>query len=241
MNHQRGQSMVEFAVGASVVALLLLGTVTIGGLQEVQRRGIVAAREAAFFGTWVGQRVGNAALRNQLAGAHFDDAGLENATGRARLAGKGDVSLTASTMGAPGRSAAAVQTLITPLQVAGGFLGGGFDLRDSGYRTGVLRTQISGTAGLPTPFDNLRLRFDQPYALLGDAWASGSPLQVERRAGGLVPSHALTSLSALWRPFTAALGLLEPSLRQLCLGLIEPDRVPEDRLGPGPRQGPARC
>jgi hypothetical protein len=233
--------MVEFAVGASVVALLLLGTATIGGLQEVQRRGIVAAREAAFFGSWVGQRQANSALRTQLEDSHFDDPGLENATGLARLARKGDLTLTASTLGAPGRSASAVQVLLTPLQVTGGFLGGGFDLRDSGYHTGVLGMQISGTAGLPPPFDTMQLRFDQPYALLGDGWASGSAQQVERRTGGLVPSHALTSLAALWRPFTATLGLLEPSLQQLCLGLIEPDRLPEDRLGPGPRQSPARC
>jgi hypothetical protein len=94
---------------------------------------------------------------------------------------------------------------------------------------------------MPVPFRTLQLRFSQPYALLGNDWSASGPSHVARRAGGLVPTHVLTPLSRIWRPLSAPLSLFEPSLRDLCFGLLEPDRVPEDRLGPGPVQRPASC
>jgi hypothetical protein len=45
----------------------------------------------------------------------------------------------------------------------------------------------------------------------------------------------------MWRPLLAPLALLEPSLGDLCFGLIEPDRIPEDRLGAGRTALPRGC
>src|SRR5690242_5891184 len=85
MRRHSGQSMAEFAACAAVLALLLLGTATISGYQEVQRRGVVAAREAAFEGAWLAGRAGSRPLQEQLAQQHFSDPGLTNATGRAAV------------------------------------------------------------------------------------------------------------------------------------------------------------
>jgi hypothetical protein len=236
-----GQSMAEFAAGVALLGMLMLGCISIGSLQEVQRRAIVGAREAAFQRLWLAHASDNGSLRQQLANEHFADAGLINATGTAMLLQPVDVDLTATQSSAPGRGSAAVDFLFRPLRAADGFLGGAFDLRDSGYQTGVISTHLDGASRMPPPFDRLVLRFDQPYGLLGDDWSASGPSQVRHRASGLVPTHLLTPLSNLWRPLSVPLSLFEPSLRELCIGLIEPDRVPEDRLDPGPTQRPASC
>jgi hypothetical protein len=237
----RGQSSAEFAAGVAVLGALALGSISIGGLQEVQRRGIVAAREAAFQGEWLARHGGGDSLSLQLGNEHFNDAGLTNATGTSRMLQSGDVSLWADVSGAPGRGAAAVDFLLRPLRTVGGFLGGGFDLDDSGFQSGIVSAEVRGADQMPAPFRSLHLRFDQPYALLGDNWSASGPPHAGRRAAGLVPTHVLTPLAAIWRPMSAPLALFEPSLRELCFGLIEPDRVPEDRLGPGSRQAVATC
>jgi hypothetical protein len=233
--------MAEFAAGVAVLGMLALGCISVVGIQEIQRRGIVAAREAAFQAEWLRQRSGVESVREQLARENFDDPALTNATGTARMLRPADVELTAATGGAPGRGAAAVEFLFQPLRAAGGFLGGNFDLGDDGFLTGIVRTSLGGADRMPEPFNSMQLRFDQPYALLGNDWSASGPSHAGRRAGGLVPTHLLTPLSALWRPLSVPLSLFEPSLRDLCPGLIEPDRVPEDRLGPGPLQRPASC
>ena len=233
--------MAEFAAGVAVLAMLTLGSISVVGIQEVQRRGIVAAREAAFQAEWIRQRTGVDSVREQLAREHFDDPALTNAVGTARMLRPADVELTAEVGGAPGRGASAVGFLFQPLRAAGGFLGGNFDLDDDGFLTGIVRTSLGGADRMPQPFSSMRLQFDQPYALLGNDWSASGPPHAARRAGGLVPTHLLTPVSALWRPLSAPLSLFEPSLRELCLGLVEPDRVPEDRLGPGSVQRPASC
>lgn len=239
MKWQSGQSMTEFAVCAALLSLVLLGTVTIGGYQEVQRRTIVASRQAAFEGGWLADRSSAQSLSSRLATLHFDDPALIDATGRSREVDADKIRVTSSSESVPGQGAIATNFLLTPLRVAGGFLGGGFDLDERGFRTGTVSAQISPNPHLPSPFTDLRLQFDQRYALLTDAWNAANPRHVARRAGGLVPTRALTSMSGLWQSLLAPVSLLEPSLRQLCLGVIEPDRIPADRLEPGQQAGVA--
>ncbi len=96
MKLQRGQSMVEFAIGCAVMALLLLGSLTIAGYQQVQRRAATSAREAAFQGAWIGARADRAAALRQIAWSRFDDPALVDATGRAAYVGKDDVAVAVS-------------------------------------------------------------------------------------------------------------------------------------------------
>jgi len=119
------------------------------------------------------------------------------------------------------------------LRAASGFLSSGFDLRGDQLVAGEVRAQIAALPGLPSPFDALELEFSAPFALMADGWHAGGPPHVARRAGGLVPTERLSGINELWRPLSVPLAIVEPSLRELCLGLIEPDRIPEDRLGPG--------
>jgi hypothetical protein len=229
--------MAEFAACAAVLGLLLLGTATISSYQEVQRRSVIAAREAAFEGAWLAGRAGSRPLQDQLAQQHFSDPGLTDPTGQAAVVDPEAVRLTGSDTQLSGQAAIATRLLLTPLRTAGGFLGGDFDLDERGMRAGLVSTDIVGADHLPAPFRDLQLRFDQRYALLADAWNAGSPQHVARRAGGLVPGRTLSSMSSIWRGLLAPVSLLEPSLQRLCLGVIEPDRIPEDRLDEGVATG----
>jgi hypothetical protein len=240
MKRQSGQSMTEFAAGSALLVLLLLGALSLGGYQEVDRRIVIAARQSAWQQSWL-PAADSAALARQLHDAHLADAGVRDPAGRTRLVAGEDLALTTSQRSTSGVAGAAADLMLAPLRTASSFLGSGFDLRDDGLQQGNLRAHIAPLRGMPAPFDTLELDLNASWALLGDAWHAGSTRHVRQRAGGLVPSARLTAVNAIWQPLAVPLGLVEPSLGQLCLGLIEGDRVPEDRLGPGSTPLPGGC
>jgi hypothetical protein len=240
MNRQAGQSMTEFAVGMAAMALMLLGSVTIAAYQETQRRAAIAARQASFEGAWLGRRHDSAAVARRAAELHLQDASLVDAFGE-RYIDPADISAVASTGPAPGRAQTAARAMVEPLRVAGGFLGRDFDLRTDGLLTGTIDVAIQPNPALPQPFSGMSVELQQPFALMTDAWNASAASHVRSRTAGLVPTSTLSGLQALWRPLLAPLSLVEPSLSRLCLGIIEPDRVPEDRLGAGRSALPGRC
>ncbi len=241
MTLQRGQSMTEFAVGLAAMTLLLLGSITIAGYQEVQRRIAIAARQAAFQGAWLGTRAGRADTLRRVAEFHLDDPGLIDAVGRGRYVNSSDITVAASAQPAPGLAHGAAVAMVEPLRVAGGFFGGDFDLSADGLLDGSISVDIAPGPYRPEPFDAISVQLRQPFALMTDAWNAAGVTQVRSRTAGLVPTTTLSGLQALWRPLLAPLALIEPSLSQLCLGIIEADRLPEDRLGTGRTALPGRC
>ncbi len=233
--------MTEFAVGAAVLSLLLLGSITIAGYQEVQRRTAIAARQAAFEGAWRGAGSDRAMLVRDVVARNLDDAALTNAGGQDRYVLRSGINATATDLPPPGLSRDAARAMVAPLRVAGGFLGGNFDLRTTGLLSGTVNVEIGPQARLPQPFNTMTVQLRQPFALMTDAWNAGNARHVLNRSSGLVPTSALTGMQSLWQPLIVPLSLIEPSLSQLCLGLIEPDRIPEDRLGAGRSPLPGRC
>jgi hypothetical protein len=241
MMRQYGQSMTEFAAGSAVLGLMLLGAVALAGYQEVDRRNALAARQSAWLHSWKPQFSVSEAELDFLHDDLFSDQGVVDASGRHLLVDREDLALQGGSGSPDGVAGASTQILLAPLRVASGFLGSGFDLSSGGLVRGHVRARIEPLARLPEPFRSLELHLQTPFALLGDAWHSGSVRQVRSRAGGLVPASRLAALNALWQPLSVPLGILEPSLRELCFGLIEPDRIPEDRLGPGRTPSPRDC
>jgi hypothetical protein len=233
MRAQAGQSITEFAVGAAVFALLLLGSITIAGYQEVQRRMAIAARQSAFASAWAGARANHTQSLREAARRHLDDPAVIDAFGRNPYVTGSAITATASLHASPGVSGTAMRAMLTPLRAAGSMMGGDFDLSADQLLQGTLTVPLARQPALPQPFGSLSLEFRQPVAIMIDAWNAAGVDHVRRRARGLVPASALTGVQALWRPLAAPLSLLEPALGELCLGLIEPDRVPEDRLGAG--------
>lgn len=233
--------MTEFAVGAASLSLLLLGMLALGGYQEVDRRSVVAARQLAWQDSWLMAAADPAARVRQIHHAHFSDSGTLDPAGRLLLVGDDRLELEAGRAPPTGLAGTTAQALLLPLRTASGFLGAGFDLDESGLARGVVRAHIGPLRGMPAPFSTLELSLQTPYALLGDAWHAAGSTHVRARAAGLVPTGRLAAISNLWGPLSVPLGLLEPSLRGLCPGVIEPDRIPEDRLGPGHTPLPGAC
>ncbi|MEO6187107.1 MAG: TadE family protein [Steroidobacteraceae bacterium] len=238
MKKQSGQSLIEFAVGAASLTLLMLGSITLAGYQQVQRRTTLAAREVAFENAWL-QDDDPGSLQG-VAELQLQEPGL-TASGDHPYVSQSGVAVAVRQQRAPGLAGTAAHAMLDPLQVAGGFLNGNFDLPAGRYIAGTVTVDIDPRPGMPQPFRGLSLQFKQPFALQEDAWNASGARHVRSRAHGLVPSTALSGLQSIWRPLLSPLALLEPSLEDLCLGLIEPDRIPEDRLGAGRTPLPKGC
>jgi hypothetical protein len=241
MNHQHGQSMTEFAVGAATLSLLLLGALLLAGYLEVDRRVVMAARDQA----WQGALPPDPADADETARAvhlqSLSDSGVLDPSGRLLLVRDDGVAVQRSRRQLGGVAGAAGDILLAPLRVTSGFLGSGFDLSDRGLFHGNVQASVDAIAAMPAPFSELDLQFSTGFGRLVDGWHAGSVRHVVTRAGGLVPTGQLRTLNAIWRPLSVPLGVVEPSLGQLCLGLIEAERIPEDRLGPGRTPPPGGC
>lgn len=241
MRSDSGQSMTEFAAGASVMALLLLGVLTLAGYQEIDRRGVLASRQLAWQQSWRQEPADIAAVARGLHQMHLADSGAHDPHGRRLLVAEEDVVIQSQAADLSGVAGVAGQAMLSPLRIASGFLGAGFDLSAEGLTQGLVESRIAPIESLPEPFASLELRLQARHGLLADAWHAGGIGHVRQRAGGLVPTNRLQALNAVWRPLSLPLGILEPSLRKLCFGLIEPDRIPEDRLGSGRTPLPDAC
>lgn len=241
MRRLRGQSLVEFAAGAAAMSLLLLGTILLGGYQEVDRRGLFAARQQAHEGSWLAGRTAGDPRAQMLHAMHLADPGVSGPFDGRQYVARDGVEITQATGAAGGVAADAAMAMLTPLQAAGGFLNSSFDLANDGLVRGQVRLHLPPPAGAPGPFSGLDLQLTATYALLGDAWHAAGPGHVTGRASGLVPGSALAGFTQLWQPLLAPIRLLEPSFGKLCLGMVEAERVPEDRLGRGYSPLPGAC
>jgi hypothetical protein len=219
----------------------MLGSVTLAGYQEVQRRTVVAAREVAFRNAWSAGQGGQEPALQRATQRQVLEPGLIETTGGNRYVAPSGISVSTATQQAPGLAGAVTHLLLAPLRVSGGFLGGKFDVPAGGYATGAITVDLAPQPDLPLPFRDLALQFRQPFALQADAWNAAGVSHTGSRAGGLVPGTVLSGLQSMWRPLLAPLALIEPSLADLCFGLIEPDRIPEDRLGAGRTPLPTGC
>jgi hypothetical protein len=239
MNCMRGQSLVEFSVGCTLLALLFVGTLALVDMQDTQRRTLVAARQAGFEQMWLHGR--GEEMQARLQAAHFDpNEGADRFVSGMPLRTASLV--MESRRGAlPGTTATASEVLLRPLQAAGGFLGSNFDLDTGGFQAVTVRSSLQRAPEWVVPFDALPLTMQHTMTLVADGWNAGSATHVGQRTSGLVPTSAMRSVSNLWRTLAAPLALVEPNLDQLCLGLIEPERVPEDRLGAGTTALPGDC
>lgn len=221
----RGQAMAEFAIAASVLAMLLLCMPVLCRWHELQHASIEAARRAAFEGSWRAAGAGGAdtePIRQSL----FPDAGDAAQVSADRV--QANLALGSE----PGLAGQSERALLLPFRVAR-LLNGGFDLQAPLLYTARVRVALTRPSQLPDPFAQVPIEFNERYALLGGNWASSGPAQVADRAGGLVLSRAVPPLRTMVQWSARMLSVLEPALRQLCLGQVDPERVPADRLGPG--------
>ena len=212
----RGQAMVESLAATLVLTPLLLVVVQLSTLQAAEQAAVGASRAAA------------------LAAHH----GLDAATGplsseRIRSLFFADVEADASVATGAARQAPSAElaedialAIIVPARVVGT---GDLELA----RSQAISARVSVDpplvyeAIMPAPE---RARVSAGLPLMVDDWDADGAAEVWRRTAAL----STTGRIAAWRVPLTTLGtpmrLLEPAMERLCLGRIDPDIVPEDRL-----------
>ena len=212
----RGQAMVESLAATLVLTPLLLVVVQLSTLQSAEQAAVGAARAAA------------------LAAHH----GLDAATGplsseRIHSLFFADVAADASVATGAARQAPSAElaedialAIIVPAQVVGT---GDLELA----RSRAISARVSVDA--PLIYEAImpaaeRARVSAGLPLMVDDWDADGAAEVWRRTAAL----STTGRIAAWRgPLTTLatpMRLLEPAMERLCLGRIDPDIVPEDRL-----------
>jgi hypothetical protein len=228
--------MVEFAVSATVLAVLPLGMVLLGRYHDLQMTAIQAARYSVFDSTWWRDRRSAAEAQQLLRDRLFAESSWKDPWGAENLIdAQSDVHRESTEGAPPGRSAAVTRFILRPLVAVSGFLGDRFDVDQNGFHTAQLRVSVRDQHGMPAPLDALGIELHESAALLGDAWNASGPAHVRQRVSGLVATSLAAEARSLLRPLDAPIALIEPAVRRLCWGRIDPEVVPADRLAPIPR------
>lgn len=244
-----GQALVEFLVTAALLVPLFAGIVVVGRLQDLRAQTEQSARYAAFARAFetppadVQSQVRVRFFGDPNAPVRADDArtGAQVETTanphwrdplqarRAFVASAEDVAVTAADRIPPGRAGAVLETMASTADRVSSVAGGRFDVERRGYHEVSVRVRV---AELPSVFATDPLTLDVRANVFGGDWSSSGPAQTATRSTALSPATLIRRVRTLLAPVEWALTALEPAFGQLCLGRVDAELVPVDRLGP---------
>jgi hypothetical protein len=226
-----GQALIEFCIMVGVFVALGIGMQVLSGWQRLQRQAVIAARETAFSAAWNPRLAGVPDLQARMAALHLDGVGtVAPGTGQSLLERDPGPAVQVADASPPGTTPNLLVQVLRPLRAVGGFLGSEFALQQQGFAQATVALHMADLPALPQPWAAAALQVEERAAVLGDDWSAAGPAQVAQRTSGLVPTGVLARQAAVLRPLLWPVRLIEPALGRLCLGLIEPERVPVDRL-----------
>jgi hypothetical protein len=252
---ERGQATVEFIVGAMVLVPLFIGMVIVARYLDIKSTTVQASRYAAFERATNLGRPTDAEIERKMRARLFtiSDAPVQSNDGLGNgdawrnenmnwrdhsrtpdrlIARPSDVTLRTTEANVPGAAGAGVQSVVGALDSIGSVTGSRFDVNRRAYYTSTVSVRLANLTSLPAPLNNLNLTLTDRTTVLGDVWHSSGPTNVAQRTGAMVPSRLFTPINSVLRPVRSALSIFEPAFDQLCLGQIDPEIVPLDRLGP---------
>jgi hypothetical protein len=232
---QTGQALVESAVAVLLLVPLFVAAYLMWVWQDARHASLVAARFVAFeVALGPGSGAGDAAQARDALGRHVLDArrrgwvSLDH--GDAALIDAAAVQVEAVPMPLPDpldRAESAAFVLLAPALALGS---GRLDLRRGGaFRSRVvLPASAVVLPGLTGRLEGPRLTAS--LALLADPWRAASAGVTRSRVESLsVAGRARQWIEPL-RDVRAAIALIEPAFDRLCIGRVEVDVVPQDRL-----------
>lgn len=106
---------------------------------------------------------------------------------------------------------------------------GRFDLPEFLPQRASTGVSLGSTRDIGVPFD-LPVVVQANLAFMAGHGAAGSPAEVRSRTAALSVGGALAEVSKPIELLATIASLLEPALRRLCVGRIDPEIVPADRL-----------
>jgi hypothetical protein len=129
--------------------------------------------------------------------------------------------------GGPGRT---VDLAIAATRAIDWVGAGSFDLRNDQLITSDILVNPARFAGLPRPFSDVNVRLQNRTVLLAGMWSAADPGATARRVSALMPTSGIGRLLDALSPLQAAVALIEPEFANLCIGHVDPEVVPGDRL-----------
>jgi hypothetical protein len=248
-NTSGGQAMIEFLVSAAALVPLLVGVVIIGRLQDLRSHAQQSARYGAYaraFGTPIAETQSqirtrffgdpNTTVRERdardgtrvdtTANAHWREP-LRNV--RALVSNAEDVVLVAAERAPAGRAGGLLETMAATADRVSSVSGGRFDVERRGYHEIAVRVRL---ADLSPAIGSGPLTLEARASVFGGDWSAGGPAQTAARATALAPATLIRRIRPVLAPIDWALAALEPAFRELCLGRVDAELVPADRLGP---------
>jgi hypothetical protein len=255
LTEQRGQAMVEMIVGVGVLITLMLGTMIVARYVDIRSATVQASRYVAFERVTNLKGVPDAEIERKLRTRMFtisnsplraDDGLTDDAQWRDENPNWKDPSIRARRLiatpkdvqavtleNAPTSAAArAFAAVVDGIDTVGDLAGSNFDLDTRAFHTGIVMVKLANLESMPEPLNAMNLTLTERTAVLTDSWQAGGPGAVAERTGALVPTRLFTEFNGtLGGLLRSGLSLFEPSIDELCLGQINPEVVPADRLG----------
>jgi hypothetical protein len=252
---QRGQAMVEMIVGVGVLVTMMLGTMIIARYVDIRSAAVQGSRYVAFERATNLKAVPDAEIERKLRARMFtvsnsplraddglaDDAQWRNENpnwkdpskrNRRLVTAPKDVQVVTLESEPTSTESRALAAVVNGIDTVGDLVGSNFDLDTRAFHKGIVMVKLANLESMPQPLNALNLTFTERTALLTDSWQSGSPGAVAERTGALVPTRLFTEFSGeLGSLLRIGLSVFEPSIDELCLGQINPEIVPADRLG----------
>jgi hypothetical protein len=252
---QRGQAMVEMIVGVGVLVTMMLGTMIIARYVDIRSAAVQGSRYVAFERATNLKAVPDAEIERKLRARMFtvsnsplraddglaDDAQWRNENpnwkdpskrNRRLVTEPKDVQVVTLESEPTSTESRALAAVVNGIDTVGDLVGSNFDLDTRAFHKGIVMVKLANLESMPQPLNALNLTFTERTALLTDSWQSGSPGAVAERTGALVPTRLFTEFSGeLGSLLRIGLSVFEPSIDELCLGQINPEIVPADRLG----------
>ena len=241
-NRQRGQSTVEFVVLALVMVPLLLIIPLIGKYMDIAQTTAVASRYVAFEG----------AVRHTSSNGGWKSDGELAQEVRRRFFSSSDAPIKTNDTagdfnahrnpmwfdhhGRPllpvfGSNVTVGTVKESTSQPIGTVYANSFGLSRDNLYTGNVNVTVANIAGLQ-PFDALGLSITRKTALLADPWGASGPSSVSSKVKGANAAFPYAALKVAAAPLSPFISLLEPNSSPPDVGIVDPDKVPADRLGP---------
>ena len=220
----RGQALVETLLVAMLTVPLLLGILFLFELQAAQQATLAAARQTLFQhhyarGTVSVEELTGLARREHLESLFVSKWGAVVSQ---------QVSLSAtSQMPSVQRVEDTTFALLEPALSAGS---GSFDLARGSAMRATARVEVTAPEMLRLVLDEPRITLEESLASLHDDWFAHNRERAISRVAGLTVTGSLREWTEPMQTVTDAIALLEPAFAQLCIGRIDIDVVPEDRL-----------
>lgn len=208
--------MVESLVATLVLAPLLFAIVQLSALQRAEQAALGAARAAAFAAHQGVDGPGGPLSAAQLRSLYFPDEAMSAAV----------VTDAARQPDAAEQAEDIAMALIVPALAVGA--------GDPGYprsRAVLARAWVTvPSTSFTSSGDDAGHRIDAGLPLMLDDWDADGVTDVWRRTAALSTTGRIAAWRAPLSALAAPVRLFEPSAAQLCLGRIDPDIVPDDRL-----------